>query len=323
MKTYSTSLSLLNSMARVNSGDAITNALLASFYNDSVHTVCNIRGGALPFMEGSRSVATVASTVTYNIPTAIRKLNNLYTTVGSTKYTPTPIYNIDDWANILAANLGSSDIPLYYFVQGKTVSIAPTPATTAGTMTMTGRLNTADLNVTDVTSPGTIFTATNGGTTIVGNSTTWSAGMIGRYIKINNAGVSNSGDNRWYQISGWTSTTQITIATPYEGTSITSGAESWTIGQMSPIPEAYDMAPIYRTLALYAQISTPMSPKVATSWWKLYDGGQEAGLSPVVGGLLGQMLENEGAVIESPYLSPNEINNVDPNNPPRYPLTGM
>lgn len=323
MKSYSTSLSLLSSMARVSANDTTTQALLASFYNDSVHTVCNIRGGTMPFMEGARTVATVASSSAYTIPNAIRKISGLRTTVGTTVYTPTPVYDINTWTQILASELGSSDEPQYYFVQGRTLNIAPASASTAGSMTITGRLNTADLNITDATGPGTIFTATLAGLTIVGNGTNWTDAMIGRYIRINSSGATKQGDNRWYQISGWTSATQITLATPYEGPSIVSGAETWAIGQMSPIPEAYDMAPIYRTLALYNQISTPMSPQSYNTWWKLYDGGQEAGLRDTVGGLLGQMLENEGAVIESPYLSPNDINNLDPNNPPRYPLTGM
>lgn len=322
MKSYSTSLALLNSMSRTSTTDTTNNALLTSFLNDSIRAVCNIRGGTMPFMEDTRTIQTVASQQSYYIPASFRKINNLYVTVGTNIYTPTPVDSAERWSEILAGQLGGSDTPAYYFVQGKKVYMAPTPSTTAGVITITGRLSVVDVGVVDYTT-GSILTATNGGTTIVGTGTTWNATMIGKYIKISSTGAAKSGDNRWYLISVFTSTTQITLATAYEGTAISAGSTAYIIGEMSPIPEAYDMAPIYRALALYSQVSTPMSPQSYMTWWKLYDGGQEAGLRDTPGGLIGQMLENEGASIEGPYVSPKGITNLDPNDPPRYPLTGM
>jgi len=100
---------------------------------------------------------------------------------------------------------------------------------------------------------------------------------------------------------------------------LTAASAAAVVGEMTPFPEAYDMAPIYRALALYSQINDPLHPNVSAFWWKLYDGGQEAGLSPMVGGLVGQMLENEGESVEGTgaYISPNGLLDVDANIPPR------
>jgi len=51
-------------------------------------------------------------------------------------------------------------------------------------------------------------------------------------------------------------------------------------------------------------IDRSQSPRIYNTYWKLYDGGQEAGLSTLVGGLIGQMLESEGESIEGAYVPP-------------------
>ena len=129
------------------------------------------------------------------------------------------------------------------------------------------------------------------------------ASMAGKYIRITNTGVANTGDGQWYEIASATATT-ITLVAPYEGTAIAGGTAACVIAQMSPIPEAYDMAPIYRTLALFNQINDPLHPAIYQTYWRLYDGGQEAGLSSMVGGLIGQMLESEGESSEGAYIPP-------------------
>ena len=130
--------------------------------------------------------------------------------------------------------------------------------------------------------------------------------MAGKYLRITApaTGAADAGDGQWYEIASSASGTAITLVAPYEGVTLSGATAAATVAQMSPIPEAYDMAPIYRTLALFYQINAPESPRIYNTYWKLYDGGQEAGLSNLVAGLIGQMLESEGESIEGAYVPP-------------------
>lgn len=322
MKSFTEAKQLLGSMAKVASTDTNNINLLVQFFNDSVKTICNIRGGKWWFLETTETRDTVASQQAYPIPANIRKLMSVTVTVGDTVYTPTPVYDKGAWEQIIASNLGESDVPVAYYKQGNEVLFAPTPATSANTITYRGRLNVKDLSIADYTT-GTITTVTSGSTTILGTATSWTTAMAGRYLRITDADADDKGDGFWYKISEVTSATTLTLEAPYEGTDISAGAANYIIGQMTPLPEAYDMAPIYRALALYSAINDPLHPNVATNWWKLYDGGQEAGLTSVVAGLVGQMIENESETVEGHYISPNGIGNTNPNDPPQYPLTGF
>jgi hypothetical protein len=78
---------------------------------------------------------------------------------------------------------------------------------------------------------------------------------------------------------------------------------------MSLIPEAYDTAPVYRASALYWEANGEVAR--AQQYWRLYDGGYEAGMTKVYGGLVGQMLENEGETVEGAYIPPfGSVSNV-------------
>ena len=59
------------------------------------------------------------------------------------------------------------------------------------------------------------LTATNDSTTLTGSGTTWTALMVGRKIRIN-------GESTYYTITGFTSTTSITIDRAYTGTTASS-----------------------------------------------------------------------------------------------------
>ncbi len=161
------------------------------------------------------------------------------------------------------------------------------------------------MSIADYTA-GSIVSIANGGTALVGTGTVWTADMIGRYIQITNTTAANGGDGFWYQIGGWTDATHITLTKPYEGTSISAGTAVYIIGQCAVIPEAYDIAVIYRSSALYWQDkgNTVKSER----FWRMYDGGLEAGLSKDYGGIISEMLANEGETEEGAYMSPIDAN---------------
>lgn len=316
MISYTQAVTTLRQFVKYESGDTTTDAFVLNLFNDSIRAVCAVRGWW--FLYTAKTFASQASVSTYPISPRIREITELYAVVGTTVYRPQPIYNEETWTRIKQANLGTSDTPRFYKVTGNSVEIAPTPASTNITFTVKGRMRPRDFNATagaDYTT-GTISAVTNGGTTVTGSSTSWNATMVGKLIRITNTASANGGDGYWYEITAVGSTTSLTIAEPYEGTSISGGTAAYTISDVMPIPEEWQLAPIYRVAALYASVNDPANPKMAAMWWKLYDGGEEAGLSNETGGILAKMKEAEGSTIADKYLSP--INYfVDPNYPPR------
>jgi len=306
MKTFTTLRNTTAKYCNVSTSDTVKMALIDSNVNDSIRTMCNLQGGKLRFLEATKDMATVASQDSYQIPNGFRKLIDLYVyseataTATATIYAPEMIYDPTKWKLIQQYRLGTQDVPYFSYVENQKYYLAPTPATTGLLIRLRGRLQTRDLTIADYTT-GTITSIANGGTAVIGSSTVWTADMVGRYIQFTETTAANGGDGFWYQIGAWTDATHITLLKPYEGLSIAAGTAAYTIGQCSVIPEAYDIGIVYRATALYWD---NQKDDRAKGYWMKYDGGNEQGLTDVYGGLVGQMLANEGETEEGAYLPP-------------------
>ena len=149
---------------------------------------------------------------------------------------------------------------------------------------------------------GSIVSIANDGVDVIGTGTTWTADMVGRYINIPQTTAALGGDGLWYEIAAFTDATHLTLLKPYNGTAIAAATTPYTIGQVPPIPEAYQPAIEYRSTALYWQNQNDL-PRAKT-YWMQYDGGNEAGLNKNYGGLISQMLDNEGETEEGAYIPP-------------------
>lgn len=315
MISYTKVVTMLQRYLKYDSNDTTTNEFVLEMYNESVRAVCAVRPWW--FLYYTKNIATQAGVSVYPIPARLRDLNDLFVTVGTTVYRPMPVYDDQTWTRVLQANLGQSDSPLYYRVKGNNVELAPTPASTAGTITVRGKQKIRDLTTAngDYTT-GSIASIANGATAVVGSGTSWNSTMVGKYIRFTVASTTNAGDGYWYEIAAVPSTTSLTLVEPYEGVSISAGSANYTISDVVPIPEEWQLVPIYRTCALYQTVNDPANPVIARMWWNMYDGGEEAGLSRVTGGILGKMKEVEGATIQGNYLE-NSYVDIDVNNPPR------
>lgn len=202
-----------------------------------------------PFLQTSATKTTSASVQAYEIPKIVSKLETLTVTYNSTVYSPHEVSSEREW-QLINANSVQSDIPDYFYKRGEQVLLFPTPSAGGATITFYGRKNPVDLSVADYTT-GTITTITNGSTTITGSGTTWTAGMVGRYIKIADGSAANLGDGQWYEIASRTSNSVIDLVKPYGGTSIATGTATYTIGQMPLLPEAYHELPVYDAVKTY------------------------------------------------------------------------
>lgn len=295
--------------------------MLGGYINDSIRTVCNIQGGKLRFLEATKDMETVANQEGYQIPNGFRKLIDMWVEVPSsstrpTVYMPEMVFDPTKWKLVKAYRLGTSNTPYFTYVENQKFYIQPIPSSSGNTIKLRGRLRVADLNIEDYTT-GTIVSVANAGTDIVGSGTSWTADMVGMYIRITNTQAANGGDGFWYEIGSWTDATHITLLKPYEGTSIVAGSAAYTIGQTAPIPEAYDIAPVYRASALYWQNQKDVER--AKMYWTMYDGGNEAGYSKDYGGIIDQMLANEGETEEGAYVPPFASTSNLPNAPYYYP----
>lgn len=310
MKTYTNLRNLTAKYCNVDTGDTNAMNTIDININDSIRTICNLQGGKLRFLEATKTMTTVADQETYQIPNGFRKLIDMYIYNGvgvatDTIYAPRMVFDPQLWKRILQSHLGTQQVPYFTYVENTTFKIQPIPSVTGNLMVLRGRLQTRDLSIADYTT-GTIVSIANGGTAVVGSGTTWTADMVGRYIKITNTTAANGGDGFWYEIGSYTSATSIGLKKPYEGTSISAGSAAYTIGQCSVIPEAYDIGIVYRATALYWHNQNDLER--AKTYWLLYDGGMEAGYTKEYGGLMSQMLANEGETEEGGYISP-----MDPN----------
>lgn len=303
MKTYSI---LLNQAQKdVNNFQTANQTFLAEKINDSIFTICNLQGGKLRFLESTKEMSTVANLETYQIPNGFRKLIDMYIYSGSgsstdTIYAPVMVFDPIIWKRILQTRLGSSDVPYFTYVERTTFKIQPIPDSTGQLIVLRGRLQIRNLTIADVTNI-TVTSIASGGTAMV-VSGGMTADMVGRYIQITETTAANGGDGFWYEIGAYTSATQVTLTKPYEGTSISAGTAASIIGQCSVIPEAYQPAILFRTEALYWEQQNDITR--AKVCWLKYDGGVEAGYSQEYGGLIGEMLANEGETEEGAYIPP-------------------
>lgn len=255
-----------------NNTDATNLTLGDQLINDSTRTMCSTMDW--PFMQKTASINRTASTQTYNLAYDYDKMVSVYVTVGGFQYTPVEITNRMEWDKLNQSTTVISDYATQYFIGNGTISFYPIPATTtASAITVTYISRVTDLSQADYTT-GNVSALTTATTAVTGTGTTWTAPMIGRWIKISTTNTAGSaGDNLWYQISAVGSTTTLTLSRAYNGATI-SGNTAFTIGEMSILPEAYQDLPVYRAAHIYFSSVQPETPRAAL-FKAMYDEGYE------------------------------------------------
>lgn len=256
MLTYTSGRNLLGQLAGDSSAATLT--ILDTLRNEAIREVITLKPWG--FRQKTKTFSTLTSN-SHPLPADCGRVLNVTVTIGSTKYTPKQIKSRENWDRLTQSTNTTSNTPEFYFVFGKTLAFYPAPSSaTASAGTLAYQREQKDLSIADYTS-GTILTATSAGTTVVGSTTSWTAQMAGRYIRITDSNTANTGDGYWYEIASVESTTSLTLVAPYNGTSISAGSASYTIGQVSIIPEDFQMVPIHRALELYFSGLQPEEPR--------------------------------------------------------------
>ena len=222
-----------------------------------------------------RTISTVASQEAYDLPENLRTVQDVYVTVGTTVYMPQPIATIEDYKRLLSSQLGTSDITQFYFVDDQTLRLIPAPASSSNTITIRYRRKNKDLSASDYTT-GTV-TMTNNSTTVTGAGTTFTASMVGRWIR------ATAGDYEWYKIESFTSTTVVVLDRVYNGATVAGSA--FVIGEMPLLPEQYHDLCEFRPLYLYYMQN--QNPTLAAIWKAEYKD------------LLDVMIDEQGRLVEA------------------------
>lgn len=189
----------------------------------------------------------------YPAPPNYSKMKTVTLTIGDLKWTPSEVLTRQEWDQLNVFPY-YADIPDRYFIypggdHGVQVGIWPIPSTTGNVITYNYKFRVPDLSIADYTTPGTI-SVSKGGTTVTGSSTTFvpttNPQLESRWIQI----AQPTGDNMWYQIDHITSTTDLTLYSPYQGINV-SGGSTYTIGQMPIIMDDFHDMLLWKALAYY------------------------------------------------------------------------
>ena len=214
---------------------------------------------AWSFLEKQYTVLTDSANQFVTIPQYIDRVSSLYVTVGTYRYSPRECPSREQWDRLNMTSV-SSDIPTWWYVYDGKVGLYPKPSSSSNTITINSKQSAKDLTVADYTT-GSIVTMVNGSPTVTGTGTTFTASMVGRWLRITETNAANGGDGFWYQILSYTSATVITLVRNYAGTAITAGTASYTISQCSLMPEQYQDLPIYGALRTYFTSVAPDNSK--------------------------------------------------------------
>ena len=264
-----------------------------------------------PFLEKTTNLTSVASQQSYELPINCKnnQIIDFNFQVSATEiYRPKPVQSSKFWEYLQSLGTSDSDVIQYYYIYDEKIFLYPKPATGSKTMQVRHRITHRNMTQDDYTT-GTIITTTNGGTGVIGTATpNWAGGLSPEatlHIRITKTASDSakSGDGRWYEIASITDDTNIILVKPYQGTSIVSGTAAYTIGELPLIPEPFPNLLIWRSLAIYFMQNEEDMVR-ADRYWMMYDGGYEAGRSPVIGGGLKRILEAYSGTQEGVYIEP-------------------
>lgn len=215
------------------------------------------------FREATHTASTVASQQFYNLPARASRVYTPLVTIGTTQYTPDEIRTREEWDRLNQTTSVLSDTPEYFFIFGGQYGFYPTPSgATANAISLPYLQTHKDLTIADYTT-GTITSIDNGATTVTGSSTVWTDKFATRYIRITDSDSENTGDGVWYEISSITSTTVLEIKAPYQGPTLSAATAAYTIGQVSIIPEDFQILPVYRACEHYFTSVQPDTERAA------------------------------------------------------------
>lgn len=224
--------------------------------------------------EDVRTTSTQVNTRAIKLAPNYIRMHSITATVGSQVHDLVEEESQDKWNERLYLNRTSTRPEVYFLrprfgVGGTELLLDPIPSDTSTTITVNYAANARDLGV-DKYVTGTVV-ATNGNTTITGTTTVFTAAMVGRYFKVDDV----AGDGNWYRITGFNSSTSLTIENKYDGASVS--GKSFIIAEMFALPEEMHILPVYYTMMhYYLGYRQDKDEKRLALWETRYNAGMAA-----------------------------------------------
>lgn len=228
---------------KITSDDSTDNVTFGkALINETQKLVCSLKNWS--FAEETNTSTSSAGQQSVKLPVNYRRLITVNVTSGGVKYTPSEVSNQMTFDKLNAQGTSvTSDFPSYFHIREGALLLYPAISSASLTITTVSLIRPIDMTAADYTT-GTVSAIANGAVAITGSGTTWTAAMVGRYIRITSEG-------QWYKIATRVSDTAITIDKPYEGTTIAAGSEAYTIGQLPIVPEEFEDLLWLRPVAIY------------------------------------------------------------------------
>lgn len=186
----------------------------------------------------SRKEATtnlVASQQSYTFPEDMVRITTVKVTNGGLSIPITMIDSEELWNGLNIIPAMTVGIPTQGFIKGRNeLLLYPVPSqnvTNGLVVSYESRL--VDMTLDDTTSVTVNVTVNSN--TVVANTGTFTSKMVGQWLSI-----TDGSDGNWYQITGYTDSTHITLENYYQGPTSTGAA--CIIGSVPDIPEDYHQA---------------------------------------------------------------------------------
>jgi len=179
----------------------------------------------------------------YQMPMDVLRISEIKCLNGDNYYTPQLVTSEELW-NDLNAITFEGGYPTHYYIRGfNEIGLYPIPSSnvTSG-LVVSYEPQHIDLTASDYTT-GTV-TVANGSTTLTHSATGFTPQMVGRYLQI-----TDGTDGKWYRVSAYVSTSELTFENYYEG--ISGAGRTFRIGEVMKIPQAYQDAPVFYALDRY------------------------------------------------------------------------
>jgi len=153
--------------------------------------------------------------------------------IGDVYYPLDVVHSQKQWDQLNEISFSGTSIPQYIFPMRDHFELFPIPQEDDDTITLVASMLDRDMTADDYTT-GTV-TVANNSATVTGSGTTFTAAMVGRWFSTTNDGF-------WYRISGFTSTTVITLESVFEGSA--GATQTYTIGEVPELPpELHELLP--------------------------------------------------------------------------------
>ncbi len=293
MKTF---LQTSTDYTTISNDDSASNlALGKSLINECIHKVLSSQDWN--FNKSVKSLTSVASQQDYSTPVNCLKVDYVKITANNLIYMPKQIRSWESW-NTLNHSVVASDIPQYWYYNSITqkVSIFPVPSSTAQTIEIGFTKKIRDLSVANYTI-GSVG-ATADGVVFTGSGTTFTAQMVGRALQT--SGTNTETDGLWFDISGFTDTTHLTVRQSVPATVTTA---SYIIAEMIPFLDGFEGIPLYYALMHYFQFREGDKQK-ASVYERLYLSGTE------------EMKKRDNQTVDGIFFKEKDVMVQDPNRNP-------